>query len=273
MRRVIAAAATVAALIGAAGTANAQAAGPSLIITQTALTLPAQGGTASVRITVTNIGTEASTGFLVIGGVSGASLSTIGGATASCAKGRNSVYTCSLPALSAGTSVDLLESARIDNTATSFTSNATLNGGSDINLTDNRSTLTLAVQGPPPDLQVGGSASTNSPRVGLSYDYKFQVKANGKVPASAVVFSAALQPELQFVGAGTSTGGICDLANGVVTCALGDMVGGSQSTITITVVAPLDPDVTIVTTGSAFAVDGLDAAPSNNTSTVSVTTR
>jgi hypothetical protein len=265
MRRVIAAAATVAALI--------EAAGPSLIITQTALTLPAQGGTASVRITVTNIGTEASTGFLVIGGVSGASLSTIGGATASCAKGRNSVYTCSLPALSAGTSVDLLESARIDNTATSFTSNATLNGGSDINLTDNRSTLTLAVQGPPPDLQVGGSASTNCPRVGLSYDYKFQVKANGKVPASAVVFSAALQPELQFVGAGTSTGGICDLANGVVTCALGDMVGGSQSTITITVVAPLDPDVTIVTTGSAFAVDGLDAAPSNNTSTVSVTTR
>lgn len=273
MTRLIERAALVAVLAGVAGAAEAQVAGPSLIVTQTALTQPAQGGTVSVRITVTNIGTDASTGFLVIGGVSGASLSTIGGATASCAKGRNSVYTCSLPALSAGTSVDLLESAKVDSTATSFTSNATLNGGGDINLTDNRSTLTLAVQGPPPDLQVGGSASTNSPRVGLSYDYKFQVKANGKVGASGVVFSAALQPELQFVSAGTSTGGICDVTDGVVSCALGDVVGGGQSTITITVVAPLEPNVTIVTTGSAFALDGLDAVPSNNTSTVSVTTR
>lgn len=252
---------------------RAQVNGPDITVSQTSLSTASVGGTALIRITVTNIGNASATNFLVIGGVGDpATLNSISGAGATCAKGRNAVYTCSLPGLIAGGSTDLLLSAKIGAGA-SFTSNATLNSGGDVNLTNNRSTLVVPIQQAPPDVQMSGSASTGSPSAGAQFDYRFQVKVGGSVSATGVVFSDALPAELSYVTASASNGGPCSFNSGVVQCALGDMAAGSQALVTLTVLAPPTAGTAVSNTGTAFAFNGSDNQPGNNTVTVNITTR
>jgi uncharacterized repeat protein (TIGR01451 family) len=250
----------------------AQVAGADVAISQALLTAPAQGGSVVVRITVTNIGDAASANFFVIGGISGAALNTIGGGGATCAKGRNSVYTCALGSLPAGASADLLLTGKVSNTAT-FTSNANLQS-SDANFDNNRSTLTAAVQLPPPDVQISGSASTGSPNAGASFDYRYQIKVGGNVPATGVIFSDVLPPQVALVGVGSSIAGlVCDTTGGVVMCPVGDIAVGGQVQVTLTVTAPAAAGTPITNTAAAFAAGGLDAQGGNNNVTINVTTR
>lgn len=261
------------AMLTAAGMAQAQVAGPDLTITQTTPAQPSQGVGTSVRITVTNVGDAPATSFLVTGGVGSASLNTIGGGGASCAKGRNSVYTCALPGLAVGASTDLFESATVDRNAVTFTSNANVSGGNDANFNNNRSSVSAAVLGTPPDLQMSGSLSDKSPSAAQQVDFRYQLKATGSSTAAGVVFTDVVPAELTLIGVGNSLGAPCDVAGNVITCQLGDIAGGGQAIVTVTALAPAGTGVTVSNTGTALAADGRDAQLSNNSLTLSLTTR
>ena len=179
------------------------------------------------------------------------------------------MYTCSVPALTAGASIDLGLTARVDNNATTFTSNANLQFG-DADFANNRSTVSAAVALPPPDVQISGSASTGSPTAGAVYDYRFQIKVGGNTLAQAVVFTDVLPAEVLVAGV---TGLGCGISGNAVTCQLGDMPVGSQNLVTISVVAPPTVGTAISNSGVALAGDGRDIQPSNNSVTINVTTR
>lgn len=253
--------------------AQAQNVGLDGRLTQSISGAVSAGSTATVRVTFTNVGTVTTGLFQVTGGVSGASLNGVSGAGATCAKGRNSVYTCSLSSVPPGGSVDMIVSARVDNNAVTFTSSAGTANLADVNFADNRSTLSVPVSGPAPDLQLNAGASDRSPRAGSAYDYVFQVKSSGQ-PASGVSFIGTLPPEATLLGVGTSVGTVCTVdASGTVFCPLGDLASGGQAVVTVSVLAPATVGTTYSFTGVTAAADGRDANQSNNTGTVEVTTK
>jgi uncharacterized repeat protein (TIGR01451 family) len=96
-----------------------------------------------------------------------------------------------------------------------------------------------------PDVQLSGSASTNSPAAGATYSYTFQAKNSGTATAPGVTFFTVLPPELSpalFQSVTNSDGSACT-ANPVdaqvyVACFLGDVAVGVQKTLTIVVTAP-----------------------------------
>jgi len=89
------------------------------------------------------------------------------------------------------------------------------------------------------DIQITGSASTGSPDPGALFSYTFQVKNIGPDTASAVSFRDPLPLGTGYVSA-TANGAAapCAMASGVVTCSLGALGRGAQTTIAIQLTAP-----------------------------------
>lgn len=264
-------------LLGAASLpfgAVAQVALPDLTVSQVIVSPPSQGGTATVRVTATNLGSAPHGVFQVVGGIlAGGSLSTVGARDGSCAKGRNSVYTCGFTGLAPGMSTEFELTTRIDRTAPVMTVYAAVAVNGDANFGNNSTTVTVPVLAAPPDVAISGSASTGSPVAGSVFTYTYQVKVGGSVPAPGVVFTNAVPAELSLVGASTSLGTVCSLAGSVLSCPLGDMAAGSQAVVTLTVQASAASGTAIANTGAAMAGDGRDANATNNSVTVNVTTR
>lgn len=112
------------------------------------------------------------------------------------------------------------------------------------------------------DLQVTGSASTNSPDADAPFSYTFQIKNSGPDSAFDVAFTATLPLGTGFVSAPAA----CSLANGVVSCNLGALGKGGQATVTIALTAPSIVG-TFTTTGSASA-STFDPNAGNNATTI-----
>ncbi len=113
--------AAVAAFTGAlASTMVASAA--TLSITQTGPATAVGDQTITFSATITNAGPDNLSNFVITGGVTGGGLSSVSGAGAACAKGRNSVYTCNVASFPAGSSTRLSISMRVDKAATSASS-------------------------------------------------------------------------------------------------------------------------------------------------------
>jgi uncharacterized repeat protein (TIGR01451 family) len=96
-----------------------------------------------------------------------------------------------------------------------------------------------------PDIQLSGSASTNSPAAGATYSYTFQAKNSGTATAPGVQFITVLPVELppaSFKSVTNSDGSACTAqfvdAQVYIACNLGDMAVGVQKTVTIVVTAP-----------------------------------
>jgi uncharacterized repeat protein (TIGR01451 family) len=86
----------------------------------------------------------------------------------------------------------------------------------------------------PTDIQVTGSSNTGSPPVGSRFNYTFQVKNDGPLPATGVTFDDPLPASVALVGTVTVDNGSCN-ANTVsnsVHCDIGDLGVGQQSDIT-----------------------------------------
>src|SRR5450759_3763656 len=96
-----------------------------------------------------------------------------------------------------------------------------------------------------PDIQLNGSASTNSPVAGATYSYTFQAKNSGTATAPGVTFGTVLPGQLPpalFQRVTNSDGSACTAqfvdAQVYIACNLDDMAVGVQKTITIVVTAP-----------------------------------
>lgn len=119
------------------------------------------------------------------------------------------------------------------------------------------------------DVQITGSASTGSPDPGALYSYTFQVKNNGPDTASAVSFSDPLPLGTGYVSA-TASGAAapCAMASGVVSCGLGSLGRGAQTTIVIQLTAPSIVG-TFANTANASSTTA-DPQTGNNAATVTV---
>lgn len=124
------------------------------------------------------------------------------------------------------------------------------------------------------DVQVSGSASTGSPLPGTAFSYTFQVKNAGPDSATSTVFSDPL-PSGTVYNYATANGSTLPCAafgnlsgGATVSCNLGAIAKGGQSTVVVNVNAPVTAS-TFANTGSASASSS-DPQPANNSSTVTV---
>lgn len=134
---------------------------------------------------------------------------------------------------------------------------------------DNTSDFTSIDVAPVPiDIQVNGSASTGSPARGSSFFYTFQIKNSSPFIADAATFTDTLPDVLPVNGVVTALGGNCTVTGQTVSCALGDMPGGSQVVVFIQTTAPADPQIIVNTASIASATPDRNAA--NNSVSVTV---
>jgi uncharacterized repeat protein (TIGR01451 family) len=130
-------------------------------------------------------------------------------------------------------------------------------------------TLAVNVHPGPTDIQVTGSSNNGSPPVGGTFNYTFQVKDNGPLPASGVTFDDSLPPAILLGGTLTVDNGTCTAnpASNSVHCDIGNLGTGQQSDITFSATP---------TAAGAFgntatvAMTGTDTHPANNSVTVTV---
>jgi uncharacterized repeat protein (TIGR01451 family) len=136
-------------------------------------------------------------------------------------------------------------------------------------------TNTNAVAPAATDIQITGSPSTGSPSVGSTFTYTYQIKDAGPWgTGGGLTFVDTLPASLTYVGA--ALGNNCSVVGQTVSCRISDLdTGGTfgQATITLTVIASGAPQQ-IVNTASVHTVSPQDDSnPTNNSVTVTVTTK
>lgn len=129
-------------------------------------------------------------------------------------------------------------------------------------------TLSVNVQPGPTDLQVTGSSNNGSPPVGSTFDYTFQVKDNGPLPAFGVTFDDALPASIRLLSVSVDVGSCTanTVANSVH-CNIGSLAVGQQSTI---VIAASPTAAGSVTDTATVAMSNPDTQTANNTVSVTV---
>jgi len=129
----------------------------------------------------------------------------------------------------------------------------------DSNTSNNTSTVTGAIVGPPADLSVTNTGTTTVAE-GANAVYTIKVTNNSATAATGVVLNDTLGANLRYVSATTSQGSFSQ-SNGVVTFNLGTIPGGGVATLTVT--AKALEDGTVTNSASVTSTSG-DPNTSNN---------
>jgi len=185
-------------------------------------------------------------------------------------------FLCSMPNLAPGASetatFSLLASAP-GNYQIPFGASAEVPlGGGAFQSVGDSATLGVNAQAGPTDIQVTGSSNNGSPAVGSTFNYTFQVKNNGPLPAAVVTFDDSLPAAITLGSTLTIDNGSCaaDAAANSVHCDIGDLGVGQQSTITFSAT----PTATGAFGNTAkIAMTGMDTHPANDSVTVTVQPR
>ncbi len=119
---------------------------------------------------------------------------------------------------------------------------------------------------PGADVAITKTDSPDPVKGGQNLTYTIVVTNNGPWTATGVTMTDQLPKNAGFASA-TTTKGSCNAkpSKSLVTCALGDMAGGTSATVTIVVKSPTKG--TITNTASVTAAPPPDPNPSNNTAT------
>jgi uncharacterized repeat protein (TIGR01451 family) len=136
---------------------------------------------------------------------------------------------------------------------------------------DTADSTTIDIAPSPTDVQVTGSASNGSPARGSGFTYTFQVKNNGPFTADDVTFADTLPAALPVDSVTASNGSACSVTGQSVSCALGSLSVGSQSTIVIGTTAPATPQSIVDTASVASSTP--DRQPANGAVSVTVQIR
>jgi uncharacterized repeat protein (TIGR01451 family) len=145
-------------------------------------------------------------------------------------------------------------------------------GGGAFQSVGDSATLAVTAEPGPTDIQVTGSSNNGSPAVGSTFNYTFQVKNNGPLPAAGVTFDDPLPAAIVLGSTLTVDNGTCaaDAAANSVHCDIGNLDVGQQSDITFSATP---------TAAGAFgntatvAMTGTDTHPTNDSVTVTVQPR
>jgi uncharacterized repeat protein (TIGR01451 family) len=224
---------------------------------------------------VTNQTSSVMTNIVALGSLpSGVTVKGING----CARlgGNQSVsFNCSMPNLAPGAS---------ENATFSLLASAV--GGTDITfgvaggvpvpgfpgalqIVDDSLTLPVNVQPGPTDIQVTGSSNNGSPPVGSNFNYTFQIKDDGPLPAAGVTFDDPLPPVIVVGSTVTVDNGSC-IVNAVSNsfhCDIGNLGVGQQSDISF---AASPSTAGQFGNTATVAMTGADTHPANNSVTVTV---
>jgi uncharacterized repeat protein (TIGR01451 family) len=188
-------------------------------------------------------------------------------------------FLCTLPNLAAGGS-ESATFALLASTIGTYSIPFTVSGAEPsttvpgaLQVVGDSASLSVNVTPGPTDIQVTGSSNNGSPSVGSTFDYTFQVKNNGPLPAYGVTFDDPLASPLITLGSLLSVSdGTCtvDVLANSVHCDIGNLGVGQQSVITFAAT----PHVTgsVADQGSA-AMTGTDTQTSNNSAVVIVQPR
>lgn len=240
---------------------------------------PVVAGTASTyTMTVTNTASIPMTSLVASGIMpSGMTLKNIGG----CARlgGNQSLsFLCSLPPLQPGASetatISLLANAVGDYQVPFGVSALEPDPGSPgvFDALGDSATLSVSAQPGPTDIQVTGSSNSGAPPVGGTFNYTFQVKNNGPLPASGVTFDDPLPGAIVLGTTVTADHGSCTVnpTSNSVHCDIGSLVVGQQSNISF---PAIPAGAGVFTNTAAVAMTGSDTHPANNGFTVTVQPR
>lgn len=132
------------------------------------------------------------------------------------------------------------------------------------------------------DIQIKGAASTGSPAAGSTFAYTFQIKNAGPWGTyGGIIFTDTLPASLTLVGASVSPLSAlaalsCSAQGPTVTCPLNELQAGGtsgQATITLTVVASSVPQQIVNMASALTVLPQTDSNASNNSATVTVTSK
>jgi uncharacterized repeat protein (TIGR01451 family) len=234
------------------------------------------GAPSTYTLTFRNTTAETETGIVASGNLpNGMSLKNING----CARlgGNQSLgFLCTLPNLAPGASETATFSLLASTTGTydipvtvAAAEPALDNLPGTLQIVGDSATLTVDVQPGPTDIQVSGSSNNGSPPVGSTFNYAFQVKNDGPLPAFGVTFDDPLPPSLVLGSSLTIDNGTCttNALSNSVHCDIGNLGVGQQSDISFSAT----PTVAGLFGNTAtVAMIAGDTHPANNSVTVTV---
>ncbi len=138
------------------------------------------------------------------------------------------------------------------------------------------------------DVQISGSASTNSPAVGSNFAYTYTIKNAGPwgtyggvtfvdtLPASLTYVSSAVTLVAPLTGQAATVSSLCSATGQTVTCSLGELQNGGTSgqvTVTLNVVAPGTPQQIVNTASALMVLPQEDSNAANNSVSVTVASK
>jgi uncharacterized repeat protein (TIGR01451 family) len=226
-------------------------------------------------LTFTNTTTSTTTNVVAVGSLpSGMTLKSIG----NCARlggNQSTSFNCTMPNLAPGASESATFSILASTTASydipfgvaAAIPDPNTPGASDI--IGDQATLTVNVQPGPTDIQVTGSSNNGSPPLGGTFEYTFQVKNNGPIPAGGITLDDPLPASIQLVGNPTIDVGSCttNIVLNSVHCDIGNLGVGQQSTISL---AATPSASGVIANTATIDTTGIDIHPANNSVTVTV---
>jgi uncharacterized repeat protein (TIGR01451 family) len=237
---------------------------------------PVLAGVASTyTMTVTNTTSSPLTNIVAVSTMpSGVSVKSIAG----CARlggNQSTSILCSMPNLAAGVSESATFSLLASAVGTydiqfGFAGGQPIPGSPGaLSIINDFATLPVNAEPGPTDIQVSGSSNNGSPPVGSKFNYTFQVKNNGPLPAAGVTFDDPLPPSLLLAGTVTADNGSCsaNTVSNTVHCDIGDLGVGQQSTITF---AATPTAAGAFANTATIAMTGPDTHSSNDRVTVTV---
>jgi uncharacterized repeat protein (TIGR01451 family) len=182
-------------------------------------------------------------------------------------------FLCTMPNLAPGASEQATFSLLASGTGTydvPFTVSGAIPGANfSLQITGDSVTLPVSVQPGPTDIQVTGSSNNGSPPVGSPFNYTFQVKNNGPLPAFGVTFDDPLPASMLLGTSVTVDNGTCaaNAVSNTVHCDIGDLGVGQQSDISF---AATPTAIATATNTASIAMLGTDTHPANNSVGVTV---
>ena len=219
------------------------------------------GATLTYTLTVTNNGPSDATGVIVTDPLpAGITLVSATASPGSC----GGAVSCNLGTLASGASATITIVVTVDaampcgtvltNTASVVSNTLDPNAG-------NNTTSADTVVACPADLSIAKTAAPDPVTAGNELAYTLTVTNNGPAGATGVIVTDTLPAGVTLVSA-TPSQGTC---GGAVTCALGNLASGSS--VTITIIATVDPALAggVITNTASVTGTETDPDPANNT--------
>ena len=219
-------------------------------------------GTLTYTVTVDNAGPSPASNVVLVDPLPvGVAFSSAASSQGSCSQA-GGIVTCALGDLAGG--ADATVTVRVVATIPGTVINTvTVTATETDPQTANNTATTISTVDPVADVGVLMVAAPEPVLVWGTLIYTVTVDNAGPSPASNVVLVDPLPVGVAFSSAASSQGS-CSQAGGIVTCALGDLAGGADATVTVRVVATIPG--TVINTVTVTATE-TDPQTANNTAT------